>query len=82
VLPRASARGESRRKEPAQGFLATLNRIGVRLVVDEHPAARRPHQAGVAQDAKMLRDGTLRDAELHGQRSDAQSPLRHQLEDA
>jgi hypothetical protein len=30
----------------------------------------------------MLRDGALRDAELHGQRADAESPLRHQLEDA
>jgi hypothetical protein len=50
--------------------------------VDEHPAPSRPHQAGIAQDAKMLRDGALRDAELHGQRADAESPLRHQLEDA
>jgi hypothetical protein len=62
--------------------LASLKRLGVGLVVDEHPAPGRPHQAGIAQDPQVLRDGALRDAELRGQRPDAESPLRHQLENA
>jgi hypothetical protein len=37
-------------KEPPQGFLAALEGVEIRLVVDEHPAPRRPHEAGIAQD--------------------------------
>jgi hypothetical protein len=62
--------------------LTALQRLGVGLVVDEHPAPGRPHQAGIAQDPQVLGDGTLRDAELDGQGTNAEGPLGHQPEDA
>jgi hypothetical protein len=62
--------------------LAPLKRLGVGLVVDEHPAPARPHQAGIAQDPQVLGDGTLCDTELHGQRSDAKRPVGDQTKDA
>ncbi len=62
--------------------MAALQRLGVGLVVDEHPAPRRPHEAHIPQDPQVLGDGTLRDAELHGQSANTQGPLGEQLEDA
>jgi hypothetical protein len=62
--------------------LASLKRLGVGLVVDEHPAPARPHQAGIAQDPQVLRDGTLRDAEPHGQRPDTERAAGDQAKDA
>jgi hypothetical protein len=62
--------------------LTALECIEVRLVVDEHPAPGGPHEAGIAQDPQVLRDGPLRDAELAGQGPDTEGSLRHQLEKA
>jgi hypothetical protein len=59
-----------------------LKRLGVGLVVDEHPAPGRPHQAGIAQDPQVLRYGALRDAELDGQRPDTERAADDQAKDA
>lgn len=82
VLPRFAERSGSGREESSQGVLAALKRLRVGLVVDEHPAPARPHEAGIAQDPQVLRDGTLRDAELGGQGSNAERPASDQAEDA
>ena len=50
--------------------------------MDEHPAPSRPHQPRIAQDPQVLRDGTLRDVELHGQRADAEGVAGDQAKDA
>lgn len=50
--------------------------------MDEHPAPGRPHQAGIPKNPQVLRDGTLSNAELHGQRSDAEGPASDQAKDA
>lgn len=69
-------------QEPPQGFLAAVEGGEIRLVVDEHPAPRRPHEAGIPQDPQVLGDGALRDAELDGQGPNTEGALRHQLEKA
>ncbi len=76
------ARSGRGHKEPPQGFLAALEGVEIRLVVDEHPAPRRPHEAGIAQDPQVLGDGTLRDTELDGQGPNTEGSLRHQPEKA
>jgi hypothetical protein len=62
--------------------LAALKGVEVRLVVNEQPAPAGPHEAGIAQDAQVLGDGPLRDAELDRQGPNAEGSLRHQLEHA
>ena len=62
--------------------MAPLKRLGVGLVVDEHSAPGRPHQAGIAQDSQVLRDGALRDAELGGQGSNTERAAGDQAKDA
>ena len=62
--------------------MAPLKRVGVGLIVDEHAAPGRPHEADIAQDPKVLRHGALGDAELRGERPDAERPAGDQVEDA
>ncbi len=82
MSPRKSARSGGGCEEPSHGFLAATKTCGIRPIVDERPASFRAHQAGIAQDPQVLGDGTLRDAELHGQRSDAKGPVDDQAKDA
>ena len=82
MFPRPAARGGSRFEESPQGLLAPLERLGVRLVVNERPAPGRPHEAGIAQDPQVLRYGALRDAKLSGQRPHTERAAGDQLEDA
>ena len=46
--------GGSGHKESPQGFLAAVERIEIGLVVDEQPAPRGPHEAGIPQDSQVL----------------------------
>jgi hypothetical protein len=62
--------------------LTALQRLGVGLVVDEHPAPGRPHQASITQNPQVLGDGTLRNAELVGQGANAEGPVGDQAKDA
>jgi hypothetical protein len=82
VLSRAAPWGGRGRKKPPQGFLAALKRLRLRFVVDEGPAPGPPHQAGIAKNPQMLGDGALRDAELQGQRADAEGAAGNQTKDA
>ena len=82
MLRRATARGGDGCQEPPQCFLATLKCLGIRLVVDEHPAPSRPHQPRIAQDPQVLRDGTLSDAKLYDQCADAEGLVGDQAKDA
>ncbi len=79
---RQSARSGHGCEEPSHSFLAAPKTCGIRLVVDERPASFGAHQAGIAQDPQVLGDGTLRDAELHGQGVDAEGPVDDQAKNA
>ena len=46
--------GGSGHKKPPQGLLAAVERIEIGLVVDEQPAPRGPHEAGIPQDSQVL----------------------------
>ena len=82
MLLHAMAGGGCGLQKPLQGLLAPLERAGVGLVVDEHAAPGRPHQADIAQDPEVLRHGALGDAELRGQRPDAERPAGDELKNA
>ena len=82
MFPRAAAGGGSGLKKPLQGLLAPLECVGVGLVVDEHTAPGRPHQADIAQDPEVLRHGALGDAEQSGESPDAERPAGDQVENA